>query len=755
MRASLISARGHRGLIELMVHAHDFDAFVCIVGCDKTVPAALMALARVDKPASSSTAGRCAPAACASTRDDPGRVGGGRGIRARHTPRAELDALERQACPGPGTCAGHFTANTMAVALDCLGIAASGDGSIRRRDAEEKAGGGRARRPPRHLARTGPTARTFLDRRALINAMVGITATGGSSNGRAPPARHRRRGRHRARARRAHRGRRADAGDREPRSVGPMGGRDLHRAGGAGAVIAELIRAGRFDGDAPAVAGGTLAEATAHAPAPDGEVVFARRRAPSSRAGGCSRCAATSRRRAASSSSPAPRGMRQTGPARVFDGEEACAAAVRAGDVRPGDVLVIRVRGTGRRARHARDAERHVLCRRRGPRRSVALVTDGRFSGATRGLMVGHVAPEAARGRPARGLARRRLITIDSRLARSTWPDRRGDRRTARRLDSACTAYRSASSRATAPRRIRLGGRRARRLTAEPSERPGRGPGLTEHLHASGYAPPAAVAMKQLPPAKQHAVTLIAGTCTRPEGSPAGLKRRTSEPPYRATQRRPRRPPPGRRGPVAAGIVAKARRSDGAPTHAGSRTRRPAASASRCSTSAGRWHPSRCRWTVSSPVSTVCSAAVRVVAVQRALRPVSCPPPIVPIQNRPVGIAGAVVAAHPRSRVGKVDEAPHRAAVHIDRGHRSASATRTVPALPRRRGADLRPARDLRSPTCSRPGPRCRPTAAAARAASQRGSFAEPGRDPLPTGSAFRTTSPASFAKRLATLRRS
>src|SRR5258708_1804748 len=188
MRASLISREVIADSIELMVHAHDFDALVCIVGCDKTVPAALMALARVDKPAvvlysgpmrAGSLRGR------AVTIQDVWEAVGAeeRGL----ITRGELDELERHACPGAGTCAGHFTANTMAVALDCLGLARIGDGLVPADESEIKgAAAERAGALAVGLAGTGPTARAFLDRRALLNAMAGIAATGGATNG-APP----------------------------------------------------------------------------------------------------------------------------------------------------------------------------------------------------------------------------------------------------------------------------------------------------------------------------------------------------------------------------------------------------------------------------------------------------------------------------------------------------------------------------------------------------------------------------------------
>ena len=414
MRASLISREVIADSIELMVHAHDFDAVLCLVGCDKTVPAALMALARVDKPALVLYGG-------------PMRAGRWRGdevtiqdvweavgaVERGAAPRAELDALERRACPGPGTCAGHFTANTMAVALELMGLAVIGDGLIPAvATAEKAAAAERAGRLAVALAGGGPTARAFLDHRALSNAMAGIAATGGSSNGLLHLLAI------------AH-----DAGvrvglddliavaQRTPviASLAPSGAwlaGDLHRVGGVAAIAAELIESGHLDGAAPLVQGGTLAAATAHAPAPDGEVVFRAAQpfkphgqlfalrgnlAPD---GSVVKLAGTER-------------TRHSGPARVFDSEEACADAVRSGEAMPGDVLVIRYEGPagGPGMREMLSVTASVVGAGLGE--SVALVTDGRFSGATRGLMVGHVAPEAARGGPLAAVRNGDVVTID------------------------------------------------------------------------------------------------------------------------------------------------------------------------------------------------------------------------------------------------------------------------------------------------------------------------------------------------------
>jgi dihydroxy-acid dehydratase len=245
-----------------------------------------------------------------------------------------------------------------------------------------------------------------------MNAMAGIAATGGSSNGLLHLLAI------------AH-----DAGvaltldeliavaARTPviASLAPSGtwvGEDLHRAGGTAAIIAELIRAGRFDGRAPAAQGGTMTAVTEGAPAPDGEVVYTVEQPfkPSGRLfalrgnlapdGSVVKLAGTER-------------TSQTGPARVFDSEEACAEAVRAGQVRPGDVLVIRYEGPagGPGMREMLSVTSSVVGAGLGE--SVALVTDGRFSGATRGLMVGHVAPEAARGGPLAALRDGDSVTID------------------------------------------------------------------------------------------------------------------------------------------------------------------------------------------------------------------------------------------------------------------------------------------------------------------------------------------------------
>ena len=269
MRASLVSRELIADSIELMDVAHDFDALVCIVGCDKTVPAALMALARIDKPAVVLYSGPMRaghrngqPATIQDVWEAMGPARQGR------MPRAELDTLERTACPGPGTCAGHFTANTMGLALEFLGIAPSGStlvaaDDLERRSAEAAAAG----RLVVGLV-GGPTARAFLARGSLLNAMAGIAASGGSTNGVLHLL---------AIAREAGVALTLDdlfghvAGTPVIANLTPGGryvGTDLQDAGGVPVLVRELIRAGRVDGDAPAVSGGTLAPPSRTRPIP-------------------------------------------------------------------------------------------------------------------------------------------------------------------------------------------------------------------------------------------------------------------------------------------------------------------------------------------------------------------------------------------------------------------------------------------------------------------------------------------------------
>lgn len=399
MRASLISREVIADSIELVCRSQQFDGLVCIVGCDKTVPGAVMALARLDLPAVVFYGGSMLPGHWhgrdVTIQDVWEAVGQ---VAASDLAEEELTELERVACPGPGTCAGQYTANTMATAVDLLGLTLLGAADIPATDAAKLEAAEQVGRLAIEAVEESRRPSALLDRRALQNATAGIGATGGSTNGVLHLL--------------------AIAGEagvelsiddidriaaRTPllASLKP-GGRyvasDFHRAGGTRALAAELIDGGLIDPEAPTVSGTTLGEAIAGAAA-DGEVI-APVRAPY-RSGGAI---------AVLRGSLAPEGCVvklagderpfHRGPARVFDREEDAVAAVKAGAVQPGEVIVVRYEGPagGPGMREMLAPTGSIVGT--GLAETVALVTDGRFSGATRGLAVGHVAPEAARGGP-------------------------------------------------------------------------------------------------------------------------------------------------------------------------------------------------------------------------------------------------------------------------------------------------------------------------------------------------------------------
>ena len=458
MRASLVSRELIADSIELMDVAHDFDALVCIVGCDKTVPAALMALARLDKPALVIYSGPMRAGAFngapATIQDVWEGVGA---FQQRLISRDELDELERVACPGPGTCAGNFTANTMGIALEFLGIAPLGAGMVPADDLDE-----RRRLAAEHGAlatRLATTARTFLDRRALGNAMAGIAATGGSTNGLLHLL---------AIAREADVELELDElveiSARTPviGSLTPSGryvATDLHEIGGVPVVIAELIRAGLIDGGAPTVGGTTLAEATADAPAPDGAVVHAVAE-PYKPPGGLVALRGNLAPEGAVVKVSGTERRRHAGPARVFESEEACSDGDRRRRHRGRRRARDPQRGPGRRAGHARDAERDLGRRRRRTRR-------GGDAGDRRPLLRRHARadgrprqPRGGPGRPDRGAAGGRRGDRRHRQRRAA----RGHRRrragaAAGRLRAAGAAVHARRARALLhARRLGLGG---------------------------------------------------------------------------------------------------------------------------------------------------------------------------------------------------------------------------------------------------------------------------------------------------------
>ncbi len=400
MRASLVSREVVADSIELVTRGHLFDGVVAISGCDKTIPGTVMALARLDLPSLMLYGGSIAAGTFRGRAVTIQDVFEAVGAHAAGTmDDAALQEIEGAACPGAGACGGQFTANTMSVATAFLGISPMVGNEIPATDPRKRGAARKVGERVMGLLREGRTAREFLTREALLNAWTSVSATAGSTNA----VLHLLAIAHEAGATLT-----LDDLDRVSARAPVLtdlkpGGRftapDMEAAGGMRLLAARLFELGLLE-DTPTVSGASLRQLSeAAAEAPDQEVIRPAS-APVKRRGGL----------AILTGSLAPEGCvlklaghdraRHQGPARVFDSEEAAFAAVQEGRIRPGDVIVIRYEGPrgGPGMREMLGVTAAVIGRGLGD--SVALVTDGRFSGATHGFMVGHVAPEAAAGGP-------------------------------------------------------------------------------------------------------------------------------------------------------------------------------------------------------------------------------------------------------------------------------------------------------------------------------------------------------------------
>ena len=415
MRASLVSREVIADSIELVARGNLFDGLIILVGCDKTIPAGAMVLARLDMPGLLLYGGSIAP----------GHVDGrdvtiqdvyeaiGTNAAGKMTDAA-LCALEDRACPAAGACGGQFTANTMATAVEFLGLAELGSGDVPATDPRKADVARRAGALVMEVLRAGRRPSSIVTRAALENAIASVAATGGSTNAVLHLV---------AIAREAGVPLDLDAFDRVNARVPVLadlkpGGRfvatDLHAAGGTRLVARRLVETGSLHGDAITVTGRTIAQEAEQAVETPGQQVVRAAANPIKSSGGL----------VILRGNLAPDGCvvklsghnRRTfsGPARVFDSEEAAFAAVQGGTIRPGDAVVIRYEGPaggpGMREMFAVTAA--IIGAGLGD--SCALITDGRFSGATRGLMVGHVAPEAASGGPIALLRDGEVVTLDA-----------------------------------------------------------------------------------------------------------------------------------------------------------------------------------------------------------------------------------------------------------------------------------------------------------------------------------------------------
>jgi dihydroxy-acid dehydratase len=414
MRTSLVSREVIADSIELVTRGNMFDAIVILVGCDKTIPGGIMAAARLNVPALVLYGGSIAPGQFEGHAVTIQDVYEAIGSHARGAMTdARFTALERAACPGAGACGGQFTANTMALVAEFLGIAPMGLSGVPATNPAKHNAGHRAGELVMDLLRNDVTPSKIITKAAIENAITGVAATGGSTNSVLHLL---------AIANEARIPLSIEDFDRISTRTPILadlkpGGRfvatDLYAAGGAALVAKRLIDAKLMNGECITVTGRTIGEEAAAAKeTPKQEVVRALDK-PLKTTGGL----------VILKGNLSPEGCvlkvaghdykTFRGPARVFDNEEAAFAAVESGSIKAGDVVVIRYEGPkgGPGMREMLQVTAALIGAGLGD--SVALLTDGRFSGATHGLMAGHVAPEAVNGGPIAAVANGDIIEFD------------------------------------------------------------------------------------------------------------------------------------------------------------------------------------------------------------------------------------------------------------------------------------------------------------------------------------------------------
>jgi dihydroxy-acid dehydratase len=414
MKASLISREVIADSIELTARGYQFDAVIALCACDKTIPGSVMALARLDIPSVLLYGGSILPGRYKDHDVTIQDVFEAIGAHAQgDMSDEELRALEDVASPGPGACGGQFTANTMACAYEVMGIAPMGSGMVPAVAEERKTVAEQAGELVMKVLREDLRPSRIITRKSIENAIASVAMSGGSTNGVLHLL---------ALARETGIELSIDdfdeisertplLGDLKP--GGRFVARDLNDAGGVGLLAKRLDQAGLLHRDAMTVTGRTVGEEADAAVETEGQEVMRPVDNPLKETGGL----------VILKGNLAPEGcvvkvagyerLTHTGPARVFESEEDTFAAVKAGGIKAGDVVVIRNEGPagGPGMREMLQVTAALVGEGLGDK--VALLTDGRFSGATRGLMAGHVAPEAARGGPIAAVRDGDEITLD------------------------------------------------------------------------------------------------------------------------------------------------------------------------------------------------------------------------------------------------------------------------------------------------------------------------------------------------------
>ncbi|HEX9045334.1 MAG TPA: dihydroxy-acid dehydratase [Candidatus Limnocylindrales bacterium] len=401
MKASLISREVVADSIELVARGHLFDGLVCLVGCDKTIPGAAMALGRLDIPGIVLYNGTIYPGVYKGQNVDIVSVYEAIGAyRAGKIDLETLYGIEDAACPGPGACGGQYTANTMSMVLEFIGLSPAGLNGIPAEDPKKDEAARRCGELVMELVRADRRPSSIVDREALENGIASVAATGGSTNGVLHLLAI------------AHEyGIPLDIdefgaiADRTPvvadmKPGGRFSASEMYDAGGLALVMRELLKRGLLHADKRNVDGQTIRQIAASGVETPGQQVVVPIETPLKATGGL----------AILRGSLAPDGcviklagherLHHRGPARVFDSENACFDAVKAQSIRKGDVIVIRNEGPVGGPGMQEMLSVTAALVGEGLGEHVALLTDGRFSGGTHGLMIGHVAPEAALGGP-------------------------------------------------------------------------------------------------------------------------------------------------------------------------------------------------------------------------------------------------------------------------------------------------------------------------------------------------------------------